>query len=180
MRGSLRRRDRRHHSDGPERWELRVFVGRDEHGRQHRLYRAFSGTRREAESALAALITDVESGRQTRSSKTPFSEYATQWLASRDAGELAAKTLERYRGIVRDHLIPELGGIPLARISAATVRKALGAWRTAPRRDRKRGLLSEKPIHDPAGDGWAKYVRPDARFAPRGRSCSPHDALKVR
>jgi hypothetical protein len=35
--------------------------------------------------------------------------------------ELAAKTLERYRGIVRDHLIPELGGIPLARISAAKV-----------------------------------------------------------
>jgi hypothetical protein len=33
----------------------------------------------------------------------------------------AAKTLERYRGIVRDHLIPELGGIPLARISAAKV-----------------------------------------------------------
>jgi hypothetical protein len=63
-----------------------------------------------------------------------FGEYATQWLASRDtAGELAAKTMERYRGIVRDHLIPELGGIPLARISGATVRKALGAWRNAPR-----------------------------------------------
>jgi integrase len=78
-----------------------------------------------------------------------FAEYATQWLASRDAaGELAAKTMERYRGIVRDHLIPELGGIPLARISAATVRKALGAWRNAPRRDRKPGRLSEKSIHD--------------------------------
>lgn len=149
MRGSLRRRDRRHHSDGPKRWELRVFVGRDEHGRQHRLYRAFRGTRREAESALAPFITEVEGGRQTRSSKLPFGEYATQWLASREAaGELAAKTLERYRGIVRDHLVPKLGAIALARLSTAAVRRALRAWRNGVRHDRKRGGLSEKSIHD--------------------------------
>jgi integrase len=105
MRGSLRRRDRRHSTNGPGRWELRVFAGRDDVGRPHHVHRAFRGTRREAESALAAFITDVEGGRQIRSSKTPFGEYATQWLASRDAaGELAAKTLERYGGIVRDHL----------------------------------------------------------------------------
>jgi integrase len=134
MRGSLRRRDRRHHNAGPERWELRVFVGRDQVGRQRHVHRSFSGTRREAESALAALVSETERGRRAVSSRMLFGEYATQWLASRDtAGELAAKTMERYRGIVRDHLIPELGGIPLARISGATVRKALGAWRNAPR-----------------------------------------------
>jgi integrase-like protein len=78
-----------------------------------------------------------------------FGDYCTGWLASREvAGELAPKTGERYGGIIRDHLIPELGGIPLARISASTVRKALGAWRNAPRRDRKKGRLSEKSIHD--------------------------------
>jgi integrase len=78
-----------------------------------------------------------------------FGDYCTRWLASRElAGELAPKTRERYGGIIRDHLIPELGGIPLARISAATIRKALGAWRSGPRRDRKKGRLSEKSIHD--------------------------------
>ena len=149
MRGSIRRRDRRQHESGPERWELRVFLGRDDRGRQLRLYRAFSGTKREAESALAALVTEIERGRQITSSRMRFADYATQWLASREAArDLEAKTLERYRGIVRDHLVPQLGTIPVGRISVAAIRKAVGAWRSSPRRDRKTGLLSEKSIHD--------------------------------
>ena len=149
MRGSLRRRDRRQHSGGPERWELRVYMGRDERGRERHASRVLSGTKREAQSALAAFVTETERGRQTASSKMRLADYATQWLASRHvAGELAAKTLERYRGIVRDHINPELGAFPLGRLSAAAIRKAVGVWRSSPRRDRKPGRLSEKSIHD--------------------------------
>ncbi len=83
MRGSLRRRERRRHSGGPERWELSVFGERGEDGRQHRIYRAFGGTRREAESALAALVTQTEGGRQPRSSRMRFGDYCTRWLALR-------------------------------------------------------------------------------------------------
>jgi integrase len=145
MRGSLRRRDRRHQNAGPERWELRVFAGREQAGRQRQVHRSFTGTRREAESALAAFVSETARGRRAVSSRMQFGLYATQWLASRDAaGELAAKTIERYRGIVRDHLIPQLGGIPLARISAAAIRKALGAWRSGP------GYFQRGPTLTPA------------------------------
>jgi hypothetical protein len=73
----------------------------------------------------------------------PFGDYADRWLVSREtAGELAAKTLERYRGIVRDHLVPHMGG--------RAARPLLGRARARPRRsalrvrhDRKKGRLSE-------------------------------------
>ena len=150
MKGSLRRRDRRENSTaGPERWELRVFLGRDDAGRQRHAYRSFSGTKREADSALAAFLTDIQRRQRPTSSKARFGDYAKQWLASREvAGEIESSTLQRYRGIVRDHLLPHLGSIQLAKLSVADVRRALGIWRTAPRRDRKKGALSEKSIHD--------------------------------
>jgi hypothetical protein len=92
MRGSLRRRDRRQHVTAPERWELRVYLARDERGHKKDATKAFSGTRREAERALAALVTEIERGRRQRSSRMPFGDYAKQWIESRKAAaELAIK-----------------------------------------------------------------------------------------
>jgi hypothetical protein len=36
MRGSIRRRDSRRAADGPQRWELRVYLGRDKNGQNKR------------------------------------------------------------------------------------------------------------------------------------------------
>jgi hypothetical protein len=44
---------------GDGRWRLRVFVGRDERGHIKQLSRNFKGTKREAETALARLVTDI-------------------------------------------------------------------------------------------------------------------------
>ena len=149
MRGSLRRRDRRQTSTGPERWELRVYLGRDDRGRERQTTCAFSGTKREAESALAAFVTEVERGRRSHSSRMPFGDYAKQWIESRKASaELATKTIERYEGILRDHIIPHFGQIALSSIAASHVRSALGAWKASKRHDRKTGTLSDKSVHD--------------------------------
>jgi integrase len=150
LRGSLRRRDRRQNANaGPDRWELRVFLGRDAAGHLKHAYRSFTGTKREAESALAAFLTNIERRQRPTSSKVRFGEYATQWLASREgAREIESSTLERYRGIIRDHLLPHLDAVPLAKLSVSDVRRALGAWRVSPRHDRKSGRLSDKSIHD--------------------------------
>src|SRR5271169_6500149 len=98
MRGSIRRRDsRRSSADGPQRWELRVYLGRDKNGRAKQTTRAFAGTKREAESALAAFVSEIERGRRARTSRALFADYACQWLASRQrAKDLAVKSLERY------------------------------------------------------------------------------------
>jgi hypothetical protein len=64
-----------------------------------------------------------DSGHVRRSSKVRFGDYAQQWLDSRKlAHEIESSTLERSRGIIRDHLLPHLAAIPLAKISVAADR----------------------------------------------------------
>ena len=149
MRGSLRRRDRRKTvASGPERWELRVYLGRDERGKEQQATRAFSGTKREAQSALAAFVAETERRRRTRTSRMPFGDYALQWLEQhRSARDLGIKTFERYDGIIQHHLVPVLGHLPLRTVGASHVRAAIAAWRNGERRDRKHGPLSPKTVH---------------------------------
>ena len=148
MRGSIRRRDsRRRSADGPQRWELRVYLGRDKNGRAKQTTKVFAGTKREAESALAAFVSEIERGRRARTSRALFADYARQWLASRQrAKDLAIKSLERYEGIIRDHLVPHLGHLRISSIGAHEIREALAQWRTGRRADGKRGVLSSKSV----------------------------------
>ena len=148
MRGSIRRRDsHRSAADGPQRWELRVYLGRDKNGRAKQTTKVFAGTKREAESALAAFVSEVERGRRARTSRALFADYARQWLASRQrAKDLAIKSLERYEGIIRDHLVPHLGHLRISAIGAHDIREALAQWRTGRRADGKRGVLSSKSV----------------------------------
>ena len=101
MRGSIRRRDsHRCAADGPQRWELRVYLGRDKNGRAKQTTKVFAGTKREAESALAAFVSEIERGRRARTSRALFADYAHQWFASRRRAKgLAVKSLKRYEGI---------------------------------------------------------------------------------
>jgi integrase len=147
MRGSLRRRDQRHTPDGPQRWELRVYLGRDKSGRAKQSTRSFAGTKREAESALAAFVSEIERGRRARTSRALFADYARQWLESRRRGkELAVKSLERYEGIIRDHFLPHLGQLRISAIGTPEIREALAEWRTGRRADGKPGVLSSKSV----------------------------------
>src|SRR6202453_3855423 len=147
MRGSLRRRDRRQAIDGPQRWELRVYLGRDKNGRARQSTRSFAGTKREAESALAAFVSEIERGRRARTSRALFADYARQWLESRRRGkDLAVKSLERYEGIIRDHLLPHLGRTRISAIGTPEIRDALAEWRTGRRAGGKPGVLSSKTV----------------------------------
>jgi hypothetical protein len=79
----------------------------------------------------------------------PLSAYANEWIRSRKvAGDVAIKTVERYEGILRDHILPELEEVSINAISAAHIREVLGRWRTGSRHDRKSGTLSKNSIHD--------------------------------
>ena len=82
MRGHLRERS-------PGHWAIVIDVRDPATGKRKRKWHSFKGTKREAQSALAAFVTEAERGRQTASFKMRLADYATQWLASRHAaGEL--------------------------------------------------------------------------------------------
>ena len=109
MKGSIRERQ-------PGAWELIVQLPRDPvTGRAKQLSRMVHGTKREAQRALAELVTKVSAGKIS-SSATTLSQLLVQWLDLVSA-QLAATTVREYRRLVATRLAPDLGDLALRQIT---------------------------------------------------------------
>jgi integrase len=136
--GSLRRR-------GDRKWELRVSTGRDPvRGRYRYVSRTVHGTRKEAEAALAALVTQVNTGAGGHTgTDATVGELVEQWLdLKRDA--LSVTTWEGYAGKARFRLIPALGKVSVRRL---TVRD-IDAFYRALARDEQLAASTIRQIHN--------------------------------
>jgi integrase len=113
MRGSMRERR-------PGVWELIVQLPRDPtQARARQLSRTVRGTKREAQRELAGLIGQVSAGKVS-SAATPLSELLGRWL-DQVAEQLSPTTLREYRRLVRTMLDPDLGRLPLRRVTAQRI-----------------------------------------------------------
>ena len=128
-----------------QRWQLRVSTGivNPADGKREPKFRTFRGTEAQAEAALRAFIAELESGLQLDSRLT-IAQFADGWLAEKERDKLGGKTLIRYESIIRCYIKPTLGGLVLAELSVADVKRALHEWRTSPRKDRKKAILTAK------------------------------------
>lgn len=100
MRGTVRAR-------GKGRWQIQVYAGRQPDGRERRIARTIHGTRREADHALARLITEVEAGQHQGDDPT-VTQLAEQWYTARHA-DWSPGTARQYRHQLDRHLLPALG-----------------------------------------------------------------------
>jgi integrase len=84
----------------------------------------------EKRSSGGAAAYDKRSRRRfVPSGRTTFGRYLETWLAAPPV-DYAGKTLERFASMARLHVIPALGHIALANISALDLRYAYAQWRT--------------------------------------------------
>jgi integrase len=109
-RGSIQRR-------GRSSWRLKFDFPKlaspsTSSGRQTR-YVTVRGTRRDAERELAKIITAAHDGTLVEPSKITVANYLRSWL---DGARLAGKTLERYRQLAEQQIIPHLGMQPLQKL----------------------------------------------------------------
>ena len=106
MRGTLRAvkgRDRY--------WEIAVDAGRDPvSGKRLRVVRGIHGGKRDAERALNQLVIDVGSGRASASTAT-VADLLDRWLDN-VGSTLSPRTLQGYRRVVDQRLVPSLGANP--------------------------------------------------------------------
>jgi integrase len=136
--GSLRRR-------GDRKWELRVSTGRDPvKGRYRYVSRTVRGTRKEAEAALAALVTLINTGAGGHTgTDASVGELVEQWLdLKRDA--LSVTTWEGYAGKAHFRLIPALGKVSVRKL---TVRD-IDAFYRALARDEQLAASTIRQIHN--------------------------------
>jgi integrase len=110
MRGHITKR-------GKASWTLVVYLGRDpQTGKKRYHWQSVKGTKQRAEKELAAIINNLESGLYVKPTKTTLAAFLEQWLHDYVSTNTAPKTSERYAQIVRLHLIPNLGSIPLIQL----------------------------------------------------------------
>ena len=118
---------RRGHNEGSiyqeadGRWRAALVVGRTPEGRLKR--KKFSGrTRREVQEKLTAAMRDQQLGVPVAGNeRQTVAQFLGRWLELSKRPKVRPRVFENYAGIVRNHIIPELGHIPLRKLTPQRV-----------------------------------------------------------
>src|SRR5262249_51017912 len=120
MRGHIRRRCE--HS-----WELKYDVGTDPRtGRRVTKYGSFKGTKREAQAELVRLMETVRRGEHVDPVKLTLAEYLDRWEQSWASLQVGPKTRERYVELIRLHVRPHIGALPLHKLQPVHLAELYG------------------------------------------------------
>lgn len=120
MRGSMRARSK-------DTWTLTVYLGVDDKGKDRRQYRTFKGSRRQAESELAAMVAAVETGLACEARSMTVKALFDRWLdLKREQGRVANRTLASYEQLTRLYIDPAIGRLPLSKVRPTHLEKVFG------------------------------------------------------
>jgi integrase len=97
-----------------------------------RYAKTICGTKADAARALRKALTAGDEGRHVAPEKMTFAQWIDEWRTLK-AQNLAAQTLERYDGLIRIHVMPALGRLPLQRITATDIDRVYFGITLAPR-----------------------------------------------
>lgn len=116
MRGSITKRG--------DAWFIRFDTGMDPATRK-RVQQAvtFHGNKKQAEAKLADLLTELDKGIYVKPEKTTLAEYLTQWLKDYCRPNLAPRSAETYEYLVRKHINPAIGQIPLTSLKPKDIQR---------------------------------------------------------
>lgn len=141
MKGHIRQR-----SKGS--WEITIDAGKDPAtGRRLRHFETTRGTKKDAQRRLAELLVSIEKGSYVRPKRLTVGQYLEQWLQGYVVTNTAPRTRQRYEEIVRVHLVPALGSLPLPALQPQHIQKHYADALESGRRDSKGGLSAQTVHH---------------------------------
>ncbi|MGH9841988.1 MAG: tyrosine-type recombinase/integrase [Blastocatellia bacterium] len=101
---------------GPDKFLLRIFIGKDSTGKMHYFNETFRGKKKAAGERLRELIEKKHTNQPLRIGNDTLNTFLDNWLKSQP--DLKPSTLRLYGRILGYYVRPELGGMMLARIVA--------------------------------------------------------------
>lgn len=109
--------------NGRPAWRLRWETKDPATGGRRYEYETFHGTKREAERRWIAHEAEIGAAGAgyVRPERQPLADYLHRWLRDYGEANLKATTLASYRTLAERHVIPALGAVPLADLTAAQV-----------------------------------------------------------
>jgi integrase len=92
-------------------------------GKRKQQWVSVRGTKKDAEKRLSELLHQLDTGAFMRPTKTTLAEFLEKWLAYYARPRLSPRGFERYAGIIRKHLIPDMGNIKLTQLRSEHLQK---------------------------------------------------------
>src|SRR5660398_241113 len=120
-------------------------MGIDAEGKRRQKWHTVHGTKKDAEAELARLVHEVNTGAYAEPDKMLVREYLDRWLKDYARVSVAPKTYERYYQIVRLHLSPSIGHIPLLKLKPLHI-QAMEAEALVSGRKRRRKTLADASV----------------------------------
>ena len=111
-------------TDGPRgvRWHATVDLGRDPLTGKRRQKRVTALTRKALDQKIAALLTDPDQGKRPAADTMTVASFLTDWAATLDT-TMRPSSANRYRRIVTGTLLPMIGDLRLARLTAFDIQR---------------------------------------------------------
>ncbi|MCP3686540.1 MAG: site-specific integrase, partial [bacterium] len=98
-------------------------LGRDSSGKRMRKSVTVRGTKADAQRKLRELLTNLDKGTPIDATKKTVGEFLDQWLRDYVETNTAPKTHEDYTGIIRRYLKPNIGNVPLTKLTPQHVQE---------------------------------------------------------
>jgi integrase len=139
MTGHIRKRGKRS-------WAVVIDLGRDPDGRRKQKWHTIRGTKNDAVRRLTEILHSLDSGLYIEPSKLTVEIYLEKWLEVVKAN-ITGKTFERYQEIVRRHLAPALGTLPLPKLTPLHIQSHYSKALEKGRLDGSGGLSAQTVLH---------------------------------
>jgi len=128
-------------------WELKYDVGIDPlTGRRVTKYATVRGPKRDAQRELRRRLEAVDQGRHADPGKLTLGAWLGQW-SELVRNEVSIRTWEAYAEIVKNHLVPALGALPLGKVQPVHIQSYYAEASTAGRCDGRGGLSPQTICH---------------------------------
>ena len=138
MRGSIKQRS-------PGSWSLIIPTGLPK-PQPRQVWRTHHGTKKGAEAKLARLVHEMNTGGLVAGPNTSVAEFLNVWLTD-IAARVTPKTLDRYRGIVDQNIIPAIGSVGITKLIPTQIQVFLRNCLTSGRKDGNGGLSDRTVLH---------------------------------
>ncbi len=115
-------------------WSYIVDLPPAPDGRRRQRQKGGFKTRKEAEAALAVLLTDVQKGTVLEPTRQRLGDYLEDWLTA-VGPSLRPTTLESYEQAMRNWIVPRIGGMRLQAVTPQVLQRLYADWSATGRKN---------------------------------------------
>jgi integrase len=107
-------------------WRLRVVTGYSPEGRPRQASRTYTGTKKDADTALAGFVTAIESGTASLDGTTSLDAFLDRWIEHIES-QRSPTTVRGYKDKLR-RVRRDLGSIKIGKLTAQRLDRAYQQW----------------------------------------------------